>query len=105
LRERGAEVVEVDAYRTVRDGAGAEEVRRRLGAGEIDLVTFTASSTVRSFAELVGTDVGSAKVASIGPITSATVRELGMRVDVEAAEHTIPGLLDAVRALYESGGA
>jgi len=105
LRARGAEVVEVDAYRTVRDGAGAEEVRRRLDAGEIDLVTFTAASTARSFAELVGTDVGAAKVASIGPVTSAAARELGMRVDVEAAEHTIPGLLDAVRALYESGAA
>ncbi|HEU4452288.1 MAG TPA: uroporphyrinogen-III C-methyltransferase [Longimicrobium sp.] len=105
LRARGAEVVEVDAYRTVQDGSGAEEVRRRLDAGEIDLVTFTASSTARSFAELVGTDVGAAKVASIGPITSGTVRELGMRVDVEAKEYTIPGLLDAVRAFYGSGDA
>ena len=100
LRARGAEVVEVDAYRTVQDGSGAEEVRRRLDAGEIDLVTFTAASTARSFAELVGTGVGAAKVASIGPITSGTVRELGMRVDVEAEEATIAGLLRAVRGLY-----
>jgi uroporphyrinogen III methyltransferase/synthase len=103
LRERGAEVVEVAAYRTVRDGAGAEEVRRRLAAGEIDLVTFTAGSTVRSFAELVGTDVGGARVASIGPVTSAAARELGLRVDVEADEYTIPGLVRAIRALYAEG--
>jgi len=100
LRERGAEVVEVVAYRTVPDGAEADEVRRRLVAGEIDLVTFTASSTVRNFVELVGTEIGSAEVASIGPITSATARELGLPVHVEAAEHTIPGLLDAIRAHY-----
>jgi uroporphyrinogen III methyltransferase/synthase len=102
LRERGAEVVEVAAYRTVQDGTGAEEVRRRIQAGEVDLVTFTASSTVRSFAELVGTETGRAALASIGPITSGTLRELGMRVDVEAAEYTIPGLVTAIRKLFEA---
>jgi uroporphyrinogen III methyltransferase/synthase len=63
-------------------------------------VTFTAGSTVRSFAALVGADVGRARVASIGPVTSATVRELGMRVDVEAEEYTIPGLLKAIREFH-----
>jgi uroporphyrinogen III methyltransferase/synthase len=100
LRERGAEVLEVGAYRTVQDGAGADDVRRRIAAGEVDLVTFTASSTVHNFAELVGADTGGAAVASIGPITSGTLRELGMRVDVEAAEYTIPGLLDAIRGFW-----
>jgi uroporphyrinogen III methyltransferase/synthase len=100
LRERGAEVVEVAAYRTVQDGAGADGVKRRLAAGEIDLVTFTASSTARNFAELVGTDTGDATIASIGPITSGTLRELGMRVDVEAAEYTVPGLMAAIRGHY-----
>jgi len=105
LRARGAEVVEVVAYRTVQDGAGADEVRRRLDAGEVDLVTFTASSTVRNFASLVGADVGRAKVASIGPVTSQTVREMGMAVEVEAAEYTIPGLVEAIRGFYaESAG-
>jgi uroporphyrinogen III methyltransferase/synthase len=103
LRARGAEVVDVAAYRTVPDGEGAAEVRRRLDAGEIDWVTFTASSTVRTFAELVGADVGRARVASIGPVTSGTARELGMRVDVEAAEYTIPGLLAALRFHVEGG--
>ena len=104
LRARGAEVVEVAAYRTVHDGSGADEVRRSLDAGEVDWVTFTAGSTVRSFAALVGADVGRARVASIGPITSATVRELGMRVDVEAAEYTIPGLLGAIREFHPEAG-
>jgi len=100
LRARGAEVVEVAAYRTVPDGEGAAEVRHRLDAGEIDWVTFTSGSTVRYFAELVGADLGGARVASIGPVTSRMAREMGMRVDVEAAEYTIPGLLAALRAFH-----
>ena len=97
-------MVEVAAYRTVQDGAGAEEVRRRLAAGEVDMVTFTASSTARNFADLVGMETGRAALASIGPITSATLRELGMRVDVQAAEYTIPGLVATIRGFYEEAG-
>jgi uroporphyrinogen III methyltransferase/synthase len=104
LRERGAEVVEVAAYRTVPDGAEAESVRERLAKGEIDYVTFTASSTVRSFVDLAGTDLGGAKVVSIGPITSNTARELGLSVDAEATEYTIPGLVAALRELAEREG-
>lgn len=96
LRESGAEVDEVVAYRTVLDGAGAEDIGRRLREGRVDLITFTASSTVRNFVELVGTEIGTAHVASIGPITSATARELGLPVHVEAEVHSIPGLLDAL---------
>jgi uroporphyrinogen III methyltransferase/synthase len=96
LRERGAVVEEVAAYRTVPDAHQAEELRQRLDAGEIDLLTFTSSSTVRNFAEALGTRIGRAQVASIGPITSATARELGFEVAVEASEYTIPGLLDAI---------
>lgn len=100
LRAAGAEVVEVAAYRTVPDGEGAEEVRRMLDAGRVDLVAFSAGSTVRAFAELVGAP-GRAKVASIGPVTSRVAREVGLAVDVEAGEHTIPGLVAAIRGLYE----
>ncbi|HEX2204211.1 MAG TPA: uroporphyrinogen-III C-methyltransferase [Longimicrobium sp.] len=100
LRARGAEVAEVDAYRTVRDGAGAGAVRERLAAGDVDWVTFTAASTVRGFTDLVGTELGAAKVASIGPITSAAARERGMTVDLEAREYTIPGLVRAILDFY-----
>ena len=104
LRAHGAEVVEVDAYTTVRDGTDAERVARRIAEGSIDLVTFTASSTVRGFVELVGAEVGAAKVASIGPVTTNTARELGVRVDVEAEEYTIPGLVRAIRELCARDG-
>jgi uroporphyrinogen III methyltransferase / synthase len=100
LRARGAEVVEVAAYRTVPDGAGAEGLRARLAAGEVDVVTFTAGSTARSFAALLGTDVGGAKVASIGPVTSAVLRELGLPVDIEAKEYTVPGIVAAIVDYY-----
>jgi uroporphyrinogen III methyltransferase/synthase len=104
LRAAGAEVVEVVAYTTVQDGGGAERVRAMLDRGEVDAVTFTASSTVKNFVELIGAEIGRAKVASIGPVTSATARELGLAVDVEAAEFTTPGLVRALRELLAGGG-
>ena len=103
LRMAGAEVEEVDAYTTVPDGAGADRVRQMLADGEVDVVTFTASSTVRNFVRLLGAEVGTAAVACIGPITAATARELGMRVDVEAEEYTIPGLMAALVAFAGHG--
>lgn len=103
LRRLGAEVEEVVAYRTVQDGSDAEAVRERIAAGEVDVVTFTAASTVKSFAGLLGPNVGRARVATIGPVTSAAARELGLAVDVEAENHTIPGLVAAVCGLFPGG--
>jgi uroporphyrinogen III methyltransferase / synthase len=100
LRARGATVDEVAAYRTDPDARESAQLRERLRAGEIDLITFTSSSTVRNFVEAVGTSIGRARVASIGPITSATARELGLEVAVEAAEYTIPGLVEAIGGMY-----
>lgn len=96
LREAGAEVDEVAAYRTERVAEDAASMREMLRAGRVDWLTFTASSTVRSFAELVGREQGSARVAAIGPITAGTARERGFRVDAVADEYTIPGLVDAL---------
>lgn len=103
LRERGAEVHDVPAYRTEPDGEQAEGVRGMLRRGEVDVVTFTASSTVRNFADLVGTDVGGARVACIGPVTAATARELGLEVAIEAGVYTVPGLLDAIVRHFAAG--
>jgi uroporphyrinogen III methyltransferase/synthase len=100
LLEMGATVDDVVAYRTVPDGAAAQRVARAIEAGAVDLITFTASSTVRNFVELVGTEIGAATVASIGPITSATAREFGLPVHVEAGEHTIPGLVSAIETHF-----
>ncbi|CAN5854674.1 hypothetical protein BH20GEM3_BH20GEM3_09270 [soil metagenome] len=100
LRACGALVDEVAAYRTELDGADADGVREILRAGEIDLITFTASSTVRNFVDLLGPKIAGAEVASIGPITSRTACDLGLPVHVEAAEYTIPGLTEAIVMHY-----
>jgi len=100
LRARGARVDEVALYETRLERPGDEERDRARAA---DYVTFTASSTVRNWVEVMGPGAGDgARHVSIGPVTSATMRELGMRVDAEASEHTIPGL---VRALVEDAGS
>ena len=97
LEAAGAVVDEVAAYRAVPpDEEELAPVREQLRAGEIDWLTFTASSTVRNFVSLLGADPGGARVAAIGPITAGTARELGLTVDVVAEEYTVPGLLEAL---------
>lgn len=101
LREAGAEVVVPPAYETVPSSEGREELARRLEAGEVDCVTFTASSTVENFAAAFGAEeaarlLAGTRVACIGPVTAAAARERGIRVDAEADEYTIEGLVRAV---------
>lgn len=102
LRAKGAVVDEVAVYQTRADGD--PDLARRLFAPDApnrpEVVTLTSSSTARQFVNLLGEDAPTwlrgVIVASIGPITSQTARELGLRVDVEASEHTIPGLVAAL---------
>ena len=99
LAARGAKVREVVAYRTVPDTAGSEVVARAMERHDVDWLTFTSSSTVRNFLDAVRADRvrrSGARIASIGPTTSATLREAGLEPTVEAAAHTIPGLVDAI---------
>jgi len=100
LAKRGARVDVVEAYRTVAP-AGLAERAREVFARRPDCVTFTSSSTVRNCVEAAGVQaLDGVRVASIGPITSATARELGVVVTVEARPFTIEGLVDAVVGLY-----
>ncbi len=94
LRERGAEVDVVALYETVREQPGEIEIE---AAQSADYVTFTSSSTVTNLAEALGDRFPKgARVVSIGPITSETVRAAGLEVDVEAERHDIDGLLAAL---------
>ena len=96
LRERGAEVDVVALYETVAEPLGEDE-RAKLAAATH--VTFTASSTVRFLMEAVDGDFPSGpRVVSIGPVTSATAREHGLTVDIEATEHDLDGLVEALLA-------
>lgn len=98
LRAAGAEVDEVEAYVTLPDPEEAETLRRRLAVGDVDWITFTSSSTVRSYVQLLGAETGPARIAAIGPITAATARGLGLSVAVVADEYTIPGLVAALES-------
>ncbi|MHB1126278.1 MAG: uroporphyrinogen-III C-methyltransferase [Bacillota bacterium] len=105
LRIQGAQVDEVDAYRTVKGRADAAALREMLLDGAIHAITFTSSSTARNFAELIPPGeihdlLRGVTVASIGPITSRTVRELALTVDVEAEEYTVNGLIKALVAHF-----
>lgn len=97
LARLGAIVDEAIAYRTVpetSDITGGIERFRLEGA---DFITFTSSSTVENFLALKLPWPASLKTASIGPITSKTMRDLGLKIDIEASRHDIHGLIDAIR--------
>lgn len=100
LSAHGAIVERVEAYRTEPDAAGARELRERLDAGEVDVITFTSPSTIENFVAAVGRNVGRAVVAVIGPVTAEAARRRGLPVDVVAPDHTIPGLLQALLRHY-----
>jgi uroporphyrinogen III methyltransferase/synthase len=93
LRERGADVEVVALYDTV---AEALDDGRLEALARATYVTFTSSSTVRFLLESGGRVPDSARVVSIGPVTSATAREHGLTVHVEARRHDVDGLVEAL---------
>lgn len=102
LWQMGAEVDNVVAYRTVRGGGDAALLKELLAEGMVHYVTFTSSSTVKNFVELLGADdlpglLAGVKLVSIGPITSQAARDLGLNIDMEAKEYTIDGLVEALK--------
>jgi len=107
LSSMGAEVDVVEAYRTLAGKAEARFLVDMLKGEAVHAVTFTSSSTVRSFAALLGDNfrelLEGVTVASIGPVTSATCRELGLPVHVEASEYTVDGLLEALLKHFAHG--
>ncbi len=101
LQAKGYEPVDVVAYVTGRPDDLPPQAIEALVAGEVDLLAFASSSTARNFVELIGDRPWSGRVVSIGPVTSATCRELGLDVAVEADPHDLDGL---VAALVEAAG-
>jgi uroporphyrinogen-III synthase len=108
LRKLGARVDVVEAYETVIPRASRERLRTVFcdPAMRPDVIVFTSSSTARNFVALWGnrgrgrprhtSQLEGIRMASIGPVTSSTLRELGLPVDIEAKEYTIPGLIEAI---------
>ena len=101
LRRLGAELDVVPLYETVAETPAPETAERAAGAGYI---TFTSASTVRNLVDALGEELPrSARVVSIGPVTSQAVREAGLEVAVEAERHDLYGLVDAL--LADAGAA
>jgi len=99
LAEAGADVQDVAVYTAVEQKGESAPLTEKINNGRIDWLTFASPSSVRAFFEQIpGEAVNSSdvKVASIGPVTSEQLKDLGVKVDVTAAEHTIDGLLTAI---------
>ena len=107
LRRAGAHVDVVEAYETVVPRASRTRLRQVMSdpRRRPHIVTFTSSSTVKNFVKLLGArkvsksraaQLQGIQAASIGPVTSATLREFGLPVQIAAKEFTIPGLVSAI---------
>jgi uroporphyrinogen III methyltransferase/synthase len=101
LSRLGGIVDEAFAYRTEPDTRDTTGARNRLSEEGADLITFTSSSTVENFLALGLPWPKGMQVASIGPITSKTARDHGLKVDIEAKRHDIDGLVDAIRNSFQ----
>ncbi len=110
LNEWGGRVEVVPAYRTgFPEDAEIHAVRKMLETESLNAVTFTSSSTVTHFIEMLDVSnlpelLRGVVIASIGPVTSETVRENGLSVDVEAEEYTVDGLVEALSDYIRSRG-
>ena len=103
LAEGGASVDAIAVYRTVTPPDTADRLQDIISGG-IDIATFTSSSTVSNLVDLLGGNTDALKdatIACIGPITAERAADLGLKVDIVAAEHTIAGLIEAVEAHFE----
>jgi uroporphyrinogen III methyltransferase/synthase len=97
LKELGADLQVIEAYRSISDGQGAKRLSRAIEAGKVDLVTFTSASAVKAYVDAVGDELAvRVPAASIGPQTSEALREAGIEIRHEAEESTIDGLVAAV---------
>ena len=103
LKKLGAKPIEVAAYRTAKPDKADSKGSRRLLEGDIDIVTFTSSSTVTNLVAALDGNIEAinrAMVACIGPSTASAAEKAGIRVDIMAQEHTSPGLVAAIEEYY-----
>jgi len=104
LAQAKAKVDDVPVYTTVTVKNEYGWLTKRIAEGAIDWVTFASPSSVSGFFEQIPSVLVSSsnvKVASIGPVTSEQLENLGITVDVQVAEHTIDGLLAAIEGTYK----
>ena len=99
LRAHGATVDVVAVYETVPETESGAELAERMMRGDIDIVTFTSSSTVKNLVKLLGniTPLQQTKIACIGPVTADTARSFALAPDIVAEEYTIDGLVSCIK--------
>ncbi len=106
LKKMGAEVDVVEAYRTIKPRGGSKKLRDLLEKGEADVITFTSSSTVNHFVELLKEEnlkkcLDGKMIACIGPVAAKTARSWGIKVDIQPKEYTIPALTKAIAEYFQ----
>ena len=104
LAAAGGLVEQVVVYSTVDVRRPEPEVAAALAAGRIAWVTVTSSSIARAIVQLFGGDLRRSRLASISPITSEVLCELGFPPSAEAKDYTMPGLVAAIVAAGHAGG-
>ncbi len=108
LRGAGAQVTVTPVYKNIAPEGKREQLRDELESGKVDMVTFTSSSTVRNFLAMVGAEdaaelkrlMHNVVIAAIGPITSKTVTDNGLQVDIQPENYTIPDLVQKIVEHY-----
>ena len=105
LTERGAEVVVAVAYRTVKPSVDPAYINRLFTEGGVSALTFTSSSTVRNFVEIIGEELkgylAGVCVVCIGPVTADTCRELGIPVTLVPDDYTVDAMLQALTDYFK----
>jgi len=106
LIEAGANVNEIIAYRTIVESDHREDFIKKLREGAVDLLTFTSSSTVENFVEIVSRDqlplLKDVTVACIGPITKKTANKFALKTSIMPEEYSIPGLVQEILNYYNN---
>ncbi len=110
LRQAGALVTVVPVYKNAAPDGRDDFLKDKLQKRDVDMVTFTSSSTVTNFVKMLNTGnaeglhelMRDVKVAAIGPITAATVSEYGLNVDVQPEKHTISDMVQAIVDYYSA---
>ncbi len=111
LKEAGADVAIIPVYKNIRPKGNEHILRKDLEEKSVDVITFTSSSTVTNFVEMVNPQsnkelhslMNGVKIASIGPITTKTIKKKGLDVDIQPETYTIPDLVDSIVSHYEKG--
>jgi len=107
LARLGAEVHEIAVYRTIPNVRGLKEAKKLIITGEIDIITFTSSSTVTNLVKALGKKQkvpDNIIIACIGPVTAATAARAGLRVNIVARKNTVIGLMEAMEEYFTDRG-